>query len=50
VLEISPNNIRKFEDAKEKIRSRNSKKGRQYNGQNKYDKRTNNDLQNYTQN
>ena len=31
------------------IRSRNLKDQRQYNGQNKIDKRTNNDLQNTTQ-
>ena len=35
----------KFEDTKGVIRSRKSKKDRQYNGQIKKDKRTNNDLQ-----
>jgi hypothetical protein len=34
-----------FEAAKEVIRIRKSKKERQYNGQKKMDKRTNNDLQ-----
>jgi len=38
-----------FEDTKGVIRSRKSKKNRQYNGQKKKDKRTNNDLQNTTQ-
>ena len=38
----------KFEDSKEVIRNRASKH-RQYNGQKKKDKRTNNDLQNITQ-
>jgi len=37
----------KIEDTKCAIRSRNSKKDRQYNGQNKV-KRANNDLQNIT--
>ena len=35
----------RLKDAKEVIRSRNSKKDRQYNGQEKNDKRTNNDIQ-----
>jgi molecular chaperone GrpE (heat shock protein) len=39
----------KFEDTKRVIRSRNSKKDRQYNSQKKKYKRTNNDLQNTTQ-
>ena len=38
-----------FEDTKGVIISRKSKKDRQYNGQRKKDKRTNNDLQNVTQ-
>jgi len=38
----------KFEDSKGVIRSRKLK-DRQHNGQNKRDKRTNNDLQNITQ-
>ena len=37
----------KFEDTKRVIKSRKSK-DRQYNGQNKYSKMTNNDLQNTT--
>ena len=37
-----------FEDTKEVIRVRKSKKDRQHNGQKKKDKRTNNDLQNIT--
>ena len=37
-----------FEDTKEIIRIRKSKKNRQHNGQQKKDKRTNNDLQNLT--
>ena len=41
--------IKVFEDAKEVIRSRKSKKDKQYNGQKKQDKRTNNDPQNITQ-
>jgi hypothetical protein len=36
----------KFDDAKELIRNRNSKKDRQHNDKKKQDKRTNNDLQN----
>ena len=36
----------KFEDIKGVVRSRASKKDRQYNGQMKKDKRTNNNLQN----
>ena len=39
---------KRFEDTKEVIRSRKSKKDRQYNGKKK-DKRTNNNLQNTTQ-
>jgi hypothetical protein len=39
----------KFEDIKEVFRSRKSKKVRQYNGQRKKDKMTNNNLQNTTQ-
>ena len=35
-----------FEDTKGVIRTHISKKNRQHNGQNKNDKRTNNDLQN----
>jgi hypothetical protein len=35
-----------FEDTKGIIKSRNSKKDRQYNDQKKKNKRTNNDLQN----
>jgi len=38
-----------FEDIKEVIRIRKSKKVRQYNGQMKKDKRTNTDLQNISQ-
>jgi hypothetical protein len=38
-----------FEDANRVNRSHNLKKDRQYNGQKKKDKRTNNDLQNITQ-
>ena len=38
-----------FEDTKGVIRIRKSKKDRQHNGQEKKDKRTNNDLQNVTQ-
>jgi len=38
-----------FEDTKGVIRSRNSNKDRQHIGQKKKDKRTNNDLQNITQ-
>jgi hypothetical protein len=38
-----------FEDTNEVIRIRKSKKNRQYNGQKKRDKKTNNDLQNTTQ-
>ena len=38
-----------FEDNKVVIRGHNSKWGRQYNGKEKKDKRTNNDLQNTTQ-
>ena len=38
-----------FEDANRVNRSHNMKKNRQYNGQKKKDKRTNNDLQNITQ-
>jgi hypothetical protein len=38
-----------FEDTKEVFRSRKSKKVRQYNGQRKKDKMTNNNLQNTTQ-
>ena len=40
--------MEKFEDTKEVIRIRKSKKDRQHNGQKKKDKRTNNDLQNIT--
>ena len=39
----------KFDDAKELIRNRKSKKDRQHNDKKKQDKRTNNDLQNFTQ-
>jgi hypothetical protein len=38
-----------FEDTKEVIRFRKSKKNRQHNDQKKTEKRTNNDLQNITQ-
>jgi len=38
-----------FEDTKGKIRSCKSKKDRQYNDQNKRNKRTNNDVRNTTQ-
>ena len=38
-----------FENAKEVIEIRKSKKDRQHNGQRKNDKRSNNDLQNTTQ-
>jgi hypothetical protein len=38
--------IKKFEDTKEAIRIRISKKNRQHNGQKKKNKRTNNDQQN----
>ena len=38
-----------FDDTKGVIRIRKSKKDRQHNGQEKKDKRTNNDLQNITQ-
>ena len=41
--------MEKFEETKGKIRSRNSKKERQHNGQKKKDKWTNNDLKNITQ-
>ena len=37
-----------FEDTKGAIRIRISRKNRQYNGQNKNNRRTNNDLQNIT--
>jgi hypothetical protein len=37
-----------FEDSKEIIRIRKSRKNRQHNGQKKTYKRTNNDLQTYT--
>ena len=37
--------MEKFEETKGKIRNGNSKKVRQYNGQKKNNKRTNNDLQ-----
>ena len=40
---------RNVEDTKGVIRRRKSKEDRQYNGQRKRDKRTNNDLQNITQ-
>ena len=40
--------MEKFEDTKEVIRIRKSKKDRQRYGQKKKDKRTNNDLQNIT--
>jgi hypothetical protein len=40
--------IEEFEDTKGVIRIRKSKKNRQHNGQNKKDKRTNNNLQNTT--
>ena len=40
---------KKFDNTKGVIRIRKSKKNRQHNGQNKKDKRTNNDLQNKTQ-
>ena len=44
------NNIKEqLKDTKGVIRSRKSKFDRQYNGQKKKDKRTNNDLQNMTQ-
>jgi hypothetical protein len=39
----------KFDDTKGVIKSRKSKKDRQYNGQKKKNKRTNNDLQIITQ-
>jgi len=39
----------KFEDTKGVVRSRKSKKDRQYNGQKKKKKKTNNDPQNITQ-
>ena len=38
-----------FEDTKEVIQSRKLKNDRQYNGQKKKDKMTNNDIQNTTQ-
>jgi len=41
--------LRKFEDTKWVIRNRTSKKNKQYNGQNKKNKRTNNDIQNIKQ-
>ena len=41
--------LRKFENTKAVVRSRKTKKDRQYNGQKKKDKRTNNDLQNTMQ-
>jgi len=41
--------MRKVEDTKGVIRIRRSKKDRQYKGQKKKDKRTNNNLQNTTQ-
>ena len=40
---------KKFEDTRWAIKSRKSKKLRQYNDQNKKEKRTSNDLQNVTQ-
>ena len=50
-LILSKNHIlqEEFEDAKEVIRIRVSKKNRQHNGQKKKYQRTNNDLQNTTQ-
>jgi hypothetical protein len=50
-LILSKNHIlqEEFEDVKEVIRIRVSKKNRQHNGQKKKYKRTNNDLQNTTQ-
>ena len=41
--------IEKLDDTKVVIRSRKSKKNRQYNDHKKVDKKTNNDLQNTTQ-
>jgi len=38
-----------LEDTKEVIRSRKSRKDRQYDGQKKKDRETNNDIQNTTQ-
>jgi hypothetical protein len=46
---VVPFNIRRFGDVKRLIRSRKLKKDRQQSGQEKKDKRTNNDLQNITQ-
>jgi hypothetical protein len=40
--------IEEFEDNKVVIRIRKPKKDRQHNGQKKKDKRTNNDIKNYT--
>ena len=41
--------MQRSKDTKRLIRSRKSKKGRQYKGQKKKEKRNNNDLQNNTQ-
>jgi hypothetical protein len=44
-MELWQLHIEEFEDTKGEIRIRKSKKNRQYNGQKKRDKKTNNDLQ-----
>jgi hypothetical protein len=44
-MELWQLHIEEFEDTKGVIRIRKSKKNRQYNGQKKRDKKTNNDLQ-----
>ena len=48
-MELWQLHIEEFEDTKGEIRIRKSKKNRQYNGQKKRDKKTNNDLQSITQ-
>ena len=45
VTKVCPLNLEKFEDTKGLIRSRKSRKKRQYNGQRKKDKRTKSYLQ-----
>jgi len=46
---VNYNILEKFKETKQVIRSRKSKKDRQYNDQKKKDNRTNNDLQNTVQ-
>ena len=45
-LQVHFSYVEEFEDTKEVIRIRKSKKARQHKGQKKTDKRTNNDLEN----